>query len=168
MILNIIVLILEVMYYSLFLKYAKREGKLWQYILSFIIVSIVGLFIKTNYLVSYLILVLLITLCLKYISKIKIKIYDILVIMIMIFIKSIIEHIVVLIFFTFLSKGIILTTFIFTIVKFIFVLSMRNKISKAYNSLLQKWNNNNFYIRYLFTIIMFVYIIISVITILFY
>ena len=38
--LNILVLIFEVLYYSMFMYYAKGEGKFWKYILLFSIVSI--------------------------------------------------------------------------------------------------------------------------------
>lgn len=160
MILNIIVLILEVMYYSLFLKYAKNEGKLWKYILSFIIVSIIGLFIKTNYLVSYLILVILIVLALKYIVRLKVKLYDILFIFLMLIFKTIIEAILTISTY-YIIKNMFVATLISSFMKIGVILLLRNKLTIWYKLIKKHWNKNNFYIRYIFTILMFLYLIVS-------
>lgn len=162
MILNIIVLILEVLYYSLFLKFAKNENNLWRYILGFIIVSIIGVFIKTNYLISYVLLIILIVSVLKFIARIKIKNFDILVIVIMLLIKILIEGISVIIFYNLLNMNTFIVTLIFMTIKLLFVILLRKRINKVYNVLNKKWNNNDFNIRYIFSIFILIYTIISI------
>lgn len=160
MLLNIIVLLLEVLYYSLFMKFARKEGKLWRYIISFILISIIGLFIKTNYLMSYIILIILIVTGLKSIVRIKISLYDIFFIFIMLIVKTLLET-VLLVPSYYILKNMFLATLIAGIFKTSVIMVLRNKIGKYYTSIKDKWNKNNFYIRYIFTTLMFLYIIIS-------
>ena len=47
-ILNAIVLIFEVLYYALFMKFARKDGKFWKYILLFSLMTICSFFITTN------------------------------------------------------------------------------------------------------------------------
>ena len=82
-VLNIIVLIFEVLYYSLFMKYSRPEGKYYRYLILFTLITIIGLVIGTSNLISYLLLILMILYGIKYIVKIKISLYDMLVILIM-------------------------------------------------------------------------------------
>ena len=162
MILNIIVLILEVLYYSLFLKFAKNENNFWRYILGFIIISIIGVFIKTNYLISYVLLIILIVSVLKFIARIKIKNFDILVVVIMLLIKILIEGICVIIFYNLLNMNIFIVTLIFMTIKLLFVILLRKRMNKAYIVLNKKWDNNDFNIRYIFSIFILIYTIISI------
>ena len=72
LILNFIVLIFEILFYSMFMYYSKKEGKFSRYLLLFSLITIIGTIIKTNYLFSYLILVLMILYGIKYLSLIHI------------------------------------------------------------------------------------------------
>lgn len=101
---NIIVLIFEILYYSMFMKFARKEGKFWKYLLLFTLVTISGLFIPTNTLLSYLYLILAILFGLKYIVKINTTLYDMFFILIMIFFKLIIEYVLVFSTFFFFGK----------------------------------------------------------------
>ena len=74
--LNIIVLVLEILYYSIFMYYAKGEGKFWRYLLLFSSITFIGCIIGTNYLFSYLILVLMMLYGIKYIVKAKTSLYE--------------------------------------------------------------------------------------------
>jgi hypothetical protein len=168
LILTIAVLFIEVLYYSLFMKFARKEGKLWKYLLSFSLISIILIFIKANHIYSYLFIVLLMIYSLKYIVRIRTTLYDLLFIILMLLTKGIIEHITVLIFYVMLKSSILFTTILFSIFKIIFLVILKNKLNLVYNYMLIKWKNNCFYIRYLFTIFMYSYVIISIITILFY
>ena len=57
LILNVIILIFETIYYSLFMKNAKETDSLWKYILSFSIGTILILVFNYNSLISYLVFV---------------------------------------------------------------------------------------------------------------
>ena len=73
MILNIIVLFLEVMYYSLFLKCAKRKSKIWKFILSFSVATIFNIifsYLKINEVVIYLLFMLVSILMIKWLDKV--------------------------------------------------------------------------------------------------
>lgn len=165
LILNFIVLIFEILFYSMFMYYSKREGKFSRYLLLFSLITIIGTIIKTNYLFSYLILVLMILYGIKYIVKAKTTLYDLFVICLMLIIKSIIEMVIGSLFLINIFS-IIQLTFLSYIVKFIFILLFKNKLNKYYNKILIKWNNNNFYIRYIFACLSFIYVIASCIVLL--
>lgn len=156
----VIVLILEILFYSLFMFFCKKTGKFYKYILSFVLITIAGFFVSTQTLISYLILVLMITFSLKYIVKVKTTLYDMLIIVIMLLIKIFIEMIVILGLFKIIENAYILS-FIAGIIKILFVLLLNNKLNRSYNNLKEIWNNNNFYIRYLFSVVLFLYTIIS-------
>ena len=168
LILTIAVLFIEVLYYSLFMKFARKEGKLWKYLLLFTLITILFAFIGADKIYSYLFLILIILYGFKYLVRIKTTVYDMLFIMLMLLTKGIIEHITVLIFYVMLKSSILFTTILFSIFKIIFLVILKNKLNLVYNYMLIKWKNNCFYIRYLFTIFMYSYVIISIITILFY
>ena len=162
-----LVLIAEIIYYSLFMYYSKKDNIL-KYILSFALVTIVGLAINTNNFVSYSILVFLMMFIMRYVFKMNIKLYNILTIILMLAMKILIEYTVVIILFNILKCSILITTIVFTILKILMVVLCRNGLTKIDNSIETKWNNNNFYIRYFTTIGIFLYIIISIITIIVY
>lgn len=163
LILNIIVLIFEVLYYSLFMKFARKEGKFWKYILLFLLISILFFFVGTNQVYSYLILIIMMLFGLKYVVKTETSLYDMFLIVIMIFIKFVIEFATYLLLFKLLSINHFITTLVFEILKISFAISLRKYLLKANILLKNLWDNNNFYIRYIFSIAMFIYVIITII-----
>jgi len=165
-VLNVIILIFEVLYYGLFMYFSKREGKIWKYFLNFLLITIVGLFIGVNSLISYLILVLLMILGLKYIVRVKTTLFDMLMVIIMLLSKLFVEVIIISIFAIFIKKVYILST-IAGIIKIILIIIVRKVLSKNYKVLKKIWDNNNFYIRYLFSIVVFLYTIISCLVLIF-
>ena len=82
LVLNILVLIFEILYYSLFMKYARKESKFHKLILLFTMITIIGMIIGTNNLPSYLILILMMSFGMKHIGKLKVSLYDMLIIFI--------------------------------------------------------------------------------------
>ena len=164
--LYIIILIFEVIYYSAFIKFSKNEGNIINYLLMFILITLVGIIVNTNTLQSYLLLIIMITLGMKYLVKVKTSLFDIMIIFIMLLIKVLLELPIYFIFYKYLdifSMGII-----YSLCKMLFILLIKNKLHKVYNKLNILWVNNNFYIRYLFSTFMCTYTIISCIFIIFY
>ena len=164
MVLHIIVLIFEVLYYSMFMKFARKEGKFWKYLLLFSLITIVLIFTGTGNLYVYLIFVLLSLYGLKYIVKTKISLFDILPIIIMLAIKIVIELLSMFIFYKFLYLNQVITAFIFEIIKILTILLSKNYLNLYYNKLKTTWDKNNFYIRYFFSIFAIIYVIISAIS----
>ena len=158
---NIIVLLFEVLYYALFMKFTRKEGKLWRYLLSFSLITIVGLFIGTTNLFSCLILIFMMTYGLKYVVKLKVSLYDVMIVLIMMLLNVLIEFPVYTILNGILMLSITTSTIIFEIVKLLTVLFLRKILNRMYFKLKVKWQNNNFYIRYLFTTFLYIYTIIS-------
>lgn len=158
---NIIVLLFEVLYYALFMKFTRKEGKLWRYLLSFSLITIVGLFIGTTNLFSCLILIFMMTYGLKYVVKLKVSLYDVMIVLIMMLLNVLIEFPVYTILNGILMLSITTSTIIFEIVKLLTVLFLRKILNRMYFKLKAKWQNNNFYIRYLFTTFLYIYTIIS-------
>lgn len=161
---NIIVLMFEVLYYSMFMYYAKKEGKFWRYILLFSLITIVMLFVGTNMLYAYLIFVLLALYGIKYIVKVKASLYDMFIIVIMLMLKLVIELVVMIILYKLFSFNQFASTIIFDFIKIAFLLCFKNKIYKFSIRFKKLWDNNNFYIRYIFTIGIYIYVIISIIS----
>ena len=157
-ILNAIVLIYEVLYYALFMKFARKDGKFWKYILLFSLITICLFFITTNKIYSILMLCFAILYGLKIIVKINVSLFDLLVIFAMLLIKLIVEMPLSLLFYT-IIKNIFVVSTITGIIKIFIVVLIRNNINRIYNKFEKLWKNNNFYIRYIFTILMFTYII---------
>ena len=162
MILNIIGLIFEVLYYSLFMKFARPEGKLWRYILLFTIVTILILFIGTSNIYSYLMFVILALYGLKYVVKLNISLYDMLILLIMLLFKLIIETPVYMILLQFINNNFILTL-PSSIIKICLLITLKNNMNCLYIKLKNKWDNNDFYIRYIFSTILFLFVIFSLI-----
>jgi len=160
LILNIIVLIFEVLYYSLFMKFARKEGKFWRYLLLFTLISIFFFFVGTNQVYSHLLLVVLIVYGLKLIVKLKISLYDMLLVFLMLISKLIIEMPFSLIIYKFINN-IYIASINAGIIKILFLCIFNKVISNIYNYCYKMWINNNFYIRYIFTIFMFIYIIVT-------
>lgn len=165
---NILTLIFEVIYYSMFIKLCKKEGNFIRYISLFTLITIMLMFIGTNQIYSYLVIVLLMLYGLKYIVKIKVGLYDVLLLFLMLLFKIIIEYMVVLVFFNILKMPISINIVLFSIIKIVILYLLRNKMYNFNKYLNKKWLDNNFYVRYIFTILVFVYVIISCITIIIY
>jgi hypothetical protein len=159
LILNIIVLLFEIVFYSLFMKFARKEGKFYRYILLFILTTFLVILFSSNSLIAYLVFVLSAYVGLKYIVKLKVSLYDMLIIFIMLLCKLIIE----IPFYVLLIN--IINNFCVTVITSIFKISLicllHNKIELLYKVLKVKWDNNNFYIRYIFSTLMFTYTIAS-------
>lgn len=160
LLMNIIVLAMEVLYYSLFMKFAKGEGKLWRYLLSFSLVSTILLFIGTNHIYSYLLSMIIMLYGIKYIGRIKIKIYDLLFIFLMLVFKIFVETITIIPIY-YIILNMFVATLITGFLKISVIILLRNKINTFYKVVENKWHNNNFYIRYIFDILMFIYVIVS-------
>lgn len=162
MVLHIIVLLFEVLYYSMFMKFARKEGKFWRYLLLFSLITIVLIFTGTNNLYVYLIFVLLTLYGLKYIVKIDIGLYDMLWIVIMLFVKIIIEFIISMgIYYT--INDFLIMTLLIAFIKAIILIILKNKLTVFYTKLKRIWYKNNFYIRYVFSCLSIIYVIITVI-----
>ena len=162
MVLHIIVLIFEILYYSMFMKFTKKEGKFWKYLLLFSLITIVLIFTGTNNLYVYLIFVLLTLYGLKYIVKIDIGLYDMLWIVIMLFVKIIIEFIISMgIYYT--INDFLIMTLLIAFIKPIILIILKNKLTVFYTKLKRIWYKNNFYIRYVFSCLSIIYVIITVI-----
>lgn len=164
--LYIIVLIAEVLYYSMFMKFARKQGKFWKYIITFIINTILVFIFNSMNILSYLVFIMFTLFALKYIIKIKTSLFDMLVIFAMMLLKVLIETPTYMIFGNMFNIYVI--GLIYSLIKIGLMLLLRNKLNILYKKLKKKWDNNNFYIRYIFTILMFAYSIISCIFIILY
>ena len=159
---NIIVLIFEILYYTLFMKFARNDGKLHKYLLCFSIITFIGLIIGTKELWSYFVLVVLMLNGLKYIVKVKATLYDMFVIMIMLFLNILIQLPIYLILYKILKINHFLTTMIFQVSKVLLIILIKNKMNIIYKKFKKLWDNNNFYIRYIFSCSTFIYVILIV------
>lgn len=162
MIYNIIVLLFEVLYYSMFMKFARNEGKFWRYLAAFTLITIIGLIVGTNTLYSYILLIIIIFLGLKYIVNLKMTLYDLFIIFVMLALKISIEGIIYMGIYMFYQNNFVLTM-IATLSKNILVLALNKRLFKIYDYFKKIWYNNNFYIRYLFNTFMFFFVILSVV-----
>lgn len=159
---NIILFVLEVLYYSLFMKYTKKEGKLYRYLILFTLCSLIVGMINSKNLLAYLFFILGSYVGLKYVVKTKTSLYDMLIIVLMLLLKVIIEMPLFLIFYKYIHLGHVAVTFILQLVKLLMLVLLRTKLNDWYSKFKITWNNNDFNIRYGFTIIMYLYIIITI------
>lgn len=166
MVLHIIVLIFEVLYYSMFMKFARKEGKFWKYLLLFSLITVILFIFNTNNLYVYLMFILLALYGLKYIVNVKISLYDMFVIFIMLILKLIIETPIYFVLYKYVN--IYINGIITGLIKFLILFLLKDKLNIVYINLKKKWDNNNFYIRYIFSIFMFLYCIFSCLFIIFY
>lgn len=160
MVLHIIVLIFEVLYYSMFMKFAKKEGKFWKYLLLFTLITIILFIFNTNNLYVYLIFILCALYGLKYIVKTKISLYDMFWVVLMLIIKTIIEIIFGL-SINFIINNIEISKLILAFIKILLLFVFNQKLNMFYKKLKTKWDKNNFYIRYMFVILVYLYVIAS-------
>lgn len=159
LILNFIVLIFEILFYSMFMYYSKREGKFSRYLLLFSLITIFFSFVGTTQLISYVVLIFMMLYGIKHIVKVKTTLYDMFILSLMLIFKIIIEGIVVLIFYNIF--GMYITIFLFEIIKILTLIIFRNKLSLFYKYMYKLWYKNNFYIRYIFSCLIVVYVIFS-------
>lgn len=164
--LYVIILIVEIFYYSMFMKFTRKQGKFWKYILTFIINTGLIFIFNSMSVLSYLVFVMFTLFALKYIVKTKMSLFDMLVIFAMMIIKVLIETPTYIVFGNLFNIYVI--GIIYSLIKIILVFLLRNKLNVLYKKLKKKWDNNDFYIRYIFTILMFAYSIISCIFIILY
>ena len=167
MVLHIIVLLFEVLYYSMFMKFTKNEGKFWRYLLLFSLITIIGLFIGTDNLYSYLLLILMMLYGLKYIVNLKTSLYDMLWINIMLIVKLLIETPIYLAFLDIIKSNHFIVTLLMNIIKISILFLFKNRLNVFYIKLKKLWQNNNFYLRYIFTCIIYIYVIITIILLIF-
>lgn len=163
--LNVVVLVFEVLYYALFMKFARKEGKFWRYLLLFSAIMIFFYFVGTSQMYSYLFLILMILYGIKYIVKVNTSLYDMFLISIMLLLKLIIEFGVMILFYSILGFNHFITTLLFGFLKLIFIILFRKKIYLLNKKLNKLWDNNNFYIRYLSSIVFYIYVIVSIISV---
>lgn len=163
LLLNVIVLIMEVLYYSLFMKFAKGEGKLYRYILLFVLFSIITLFLNKSFIINYLLICLFILYGIKYIVRIKTTLFDMPIIIIMFLYKLILEFILTISLYLIFKNiyNIYVGAIIVSIIKIISLFLIKNKMNIFYYKINKLWNNNNFYIRYITSILILFYIIAS-------
>lgn len=160
LLLNVVVLVFEILYCTLFMKFARKEGKFWRYLLLFVINTAITLIFGFSNLLSYLIFIIATYVLLKYLVRIKVSLYDMLIIFSMMIIKLFIEAPLSLSINLFI-KDIYVVSSIVGFIKVLILYIMRNKINLFYNKFRILWNNNNFYIRYIFSTFMFIYVIVS-------
>lgn len=154
--LRILVIVFEILYYSLFMKFARKQGNFWKYLLLFTVISIVLFFISSFNIYAYLVFMVLSLFGLKLIGKTSL--YDMFIIFIMILFKLLIE-----LLYAFPLNSLIpdinTCKIILGLIKVNTIMLIGNRFSILYNKLKTYWSKNNFYIRYLFSIFMFIYII---------
>lgn len=157
---NIIVLIFEVLYYSMFMYYAKSEGKFNRYILLFSLITIIILFVGNDSILSYFLFMILSFYGLKYIVKVNAYLYDMFVTFAMFFVSFLIPIPIYLIGNLFTNNIFIITlSYCFTKV---FIIFLTNKIiNKIFKKLKVLWYKNIFIIRYIFIICAIMLVIFS-------
>lgn len=160
-VLNLIVLLFEVLYYSCFMYFAKREGKFWKYLVLFGIITLSGLFIKTNTFISYLYLVLAMLYGMKYVVKVKTTLCDMLTMLIMLLIKLLIEFPLSMILYL-ITSNILIISCVVGVIKIFLIINFSDFIYKINKKITKLWNNNNFYVRYIFSCLAYVYVILSI------
>lgn len=154
--LRILVIIFEILYYSLFMKFARKQGNFWKYLLLFTVISIVLFFISSFNIYAYLVFMVLSLFGLKLIGKTSL--YDMFIIFIMILFKLLIELSCAFPLNS-LIPDINTCKIILGLIKVNTIMLIGNRFNILYNKLKTYWSKNNFYIRYLFSIFMFIYII---------
>lgn len=154
--LRVFVIIFEILYYSLFMKFARKDGNLLKYIILFTMISIVLFFVSSFNIYAYLVFMILSLIGLKVIGKTSL--YDMFIIFIMLLFKLVIE-IVFAFSLNYFIVDINVCKILLGLIKVGTVLIIHNKLNILYIKLKECWFNNNFYIRYLFSVFMFIYII---------
>lgn len=157
---NIFLLIVEILYYSLFLKFCRKKGKFKRYLLVSILVTIIAMIVGNNNLLSYILLVLAFLFGLKYIVRLRTSLYDMFVIFIMLFVKLIIELIYFIVLYL-IFKSYPLFILFMTISKLLLLIVTKDKLCLFYDRLKELWLANTFKIRYIFICCTYIYVIIT-------
>lgn len=149
------------------MKFAKNEGKFHRYLILFSLITIVMLFVGTSNIYSYLIFIIMAVYGLKYIVKINIGLYDMLIILAMFALSLIIQWPIYTIFIN-VFNSLFITTMIYQTIKLIIVIILNDKLNKFYLKFKKLWDNNNFYIRYIFSVSLFLFVILSMLFLIIY
>ena len=157
---NIIIMLLETLYYTIYLSYSRGSKQIGKYYISLLLSSFLVLIFGNN-LISYLIFIISIIFSIKKIIKEKASLYDVFNIIIMLAVKLITESISVLIFYN-IFKSYVLSVIGIISFKLILVFLIKKKLHLIYLKIKKLWDNNNFYIRYAFVIFTYLYVIVSV------
>jgi hypothetical protein len=155
---NLIIFLLEILYYTLFIKLSKREKGFIKYFLVFLLANAISLFVGFSSFYSYLFYFVEIVLLIK-LLKVKFNLFDLLVIINSMLVKILIEFIAFLILRE--KLDLFIWILILGIFKNLILFIFKNLLQYCYIGLYKMWVNNNFYIRYIFNIMVFVYIISS-------
>lgn len=142
------------------MKFSKKDGKTSRYILLFIINTIIIFLLNSKELYVYLIFVLTTYIGLKYIVKTKTSFYDMLIIVLMLMIKLFLEMLTIGVLFAILKNAYVLST-IAGVIKIVLLIAFKSKMHNHYLNLKKIWDNNNFNLRYIFSLALFLYTIIS-------
>lgn len=160
---NFIVIILEIIYYSLFTKFSKKDGSYINYFLLYCLTPFTNI-LFSNVLnlqfFDYIALNFIILAGMKYLIKVETNLFDLLMILSMMLLKIVIEGSCYNLLINFLNSNLVIL--IFEIIKIIIVLLLNYKLNFIYNKMLKLWKNNNFYIRYVTIILLMIYIIVSI------
>ena len=157
---QLIVFLLEILYYTMFFSFCRKDEKPYKLFLVFLISNIISFFIGYGSFYSYAFYFIEIAILTR-LLKIKMTLYDILVLIVSMIFKLFIE----VMFFIFIRENITTFAWICTIgiVKNNILIICNKKLNEIYNKLKKLWLNNNFYIRYLFSTFLYLYLIFSVI-----
>lgn len=155
-----LVLAQEVLYYTIFMRLSKKQGNIFAYLLLFTIATLVINLLQPIKLSAYLAFIVISLVGLKFITHSKNNLYDILITIVMIAIKLLIE-----VLFTFgiyyLVKDVYITIYTVSWIKICFIFLIRKWLNKLNTKIIFLWSNNNFYIRYIASAGLMIYIIVS-------
>ena len=157
-ILNVIILILEVLYYTLFMTYSREGKRPFRFLILFTLITVFFMFVGKSSVVSYLVLVLMMLYGTKYLVRLKTSLFDMLIIVIMLVTKIIIETPLSIILYSLIGNIYIVSTIVCAI-KLLIVVVSKVKLGVMYRRLHELWDDNNFYIRYIFSALVFLYVI---------
>ena len=142
------------------MKSARKEGDFKRYFLLFGLFAIITFFMNRRFLINYLIIFFLILYGLKFIVKLKVTLFDLFFIILMFISKVIIEMPLSLLSYSIVENIYVASTMV-GVLKVIIILLFNEYVEKIYEIMKLLWKNNNFYIRYLFSISLFIYVILS-------
>lgn len=155
---NIIILIMEVLYYSLFMKFTKRETNNYKNIL-FGIILVLFAFVGNCNIYGTILMPIFGLFILNILFKNNTSLYDFMNILFMTIMKIIIEFPCYTILFSFI--GLYGQAIVSSFIKILITILFRKKIKNIYIKYNIIWRQNNFYIRYIFTVGFYLYVILS-------
>ena len=97
---------------------------------------------------------------LKYIVRVKTTFFDMFVIIAMLIVKTIIEFLFCTVVYA-ITKNTFISLIIANFVKIV-IASNRIPLNNVYRYIKKMWDNNNFYIRYILMCLLYIYVICSV------